>query len=121
MEFIEAPAFTRCVSEYLDAEAYRELQNDLASNPDLGNLIPGTGGFRKVRWADARRGKARRGGLRIISSRIETMMGRYLRAIGGERSTSKPSARGNRCSRSIFLRQPANLYPISVRIRRGFR
>lgn len=66
MEFIEAPAFTRCVSEYLDAEVYRELQNDLASNPELGDLMPGTGGFRKIRWADARRGKGRRGGLRII-------------------------------------------------------
>ena len=28
--------------------------------------MPGTGGFRKLRWADARRGKGRRGGLRII-------------------------------------------------------
>lgn len=28
--------------------------------------MPGTGGFRKMRWADARRGKGRRGGLRII-------------------------------------------------------
>src|ERR1039457_7495513 len=32
----------------------------------LWNLMPGTGGFRKMRWADARRGKGRRGGLRII-------------------------------------------------------
>ena len=28
--------------------------------------MPGTGGFRKARWADVRRGKGRRGGLRII-------------------------------------------------------
>jgi hypothetical protein len=28
-------------------------------------VIPGTGGFRKLRWADARRGKGRRGGLRV--------------------------------------------------------
>ena len=28
--------------------------------------IPGTGGFRKVRWADRRRGHGRRGGLRVI-------------------------------------------------------
>ena len=66
MEFIEAPAFTRHVSEYLDAEQYRELQNRLASNPELGDLMPGTGGFRKTRWEDPRRGKGRRGGLRIV-------------------------------------------------------
>ena len=28
--------------------------------------MPGTGGFRKMRWADARRGKGRSGGLRVI-------------------------------------------------------
>jgi hypothetical protein len=32
----------------------------------MGDLMPGTGGFRKLRWADARRGKGRRGGLRVI-------------------------------------------------------
>ncbi len=66
MEFLEAPAFSRYLPDYLDDESYRILQNDLASNPDLGDLMPGTGGFRKMRWADARRGKGRRGGLRII-------------------------------------------------------
>jgi len=30
-------------------------------------VMPGTGGFRKVRWEDARRGKGKRGGLRVIS------------------------------------------------------
>ena len=66
MVFIEAPAFTRYVSEYLDDEQYRVLQNELAKNPEAGDVMPGTGGFRKVRWADPRRGKGRRGGLRII-------------------------------------------------------
>jgi hypothetical protein len=66
MEFIEAPAFTRYVAQYLDDDAYRQLQNQLANNPELGDMIPGTGGFRKLRWADSRRGKGRRGGLRII-------------------------------------------------------
>jgi len=66
MEFIEAPAFTRRVFDYLKDDEYRTLQAKLADNPELGDLMPGTGGFRKVRWADARRGKGRRGGLRII-------------------------------------------------------
>ena len=66
MEFIEAPAFTRHLSKYLDDDEYRTLQAELAANPELGDLMPGTGGFRKMRWADARRSKGRRGGLRII-------------------------------------------------------
>src|SRR5260370_10458949 len=66
MEFIEAPAFSRYVSDYLADEEYRELQGRLALNPELGDLIPGTGGVRKLRWADPRRRKGRRGGLRNI-------------------------------------------------------
>ena len=66
MEFIEAPAFTRHLSEYLADDDCRKLQDRLGANPEFGDLMPGTGGFRKVRWADARRGKGRRGGLRVI-------------------------------------------------------
>jgi hypothetical protein len=54
------------LSDYLPDDDYGELQALLAANPELGDLMPGTGGFRKVRWADARRGKGRRGGLRVI-------------------------------------------------------
>ena len=66
MEFIEAPAFTRYVSDYLEDDEYRGLQRHLGIGPEEGDLIPGTGGFRKIRWADKRRGKGRRGGLRVI-------------------------------------------------------
>ena len=66
MEFIEAPAFTRYQSHYLDDDEYQALQKQVGLGPDIGDLIPGTGGFRKIRWADKRRGKGRRGGLRVI-------------------------------------------------------
>jgi mRNA-degrading endonuclease RelE of RelBE toxin-antitoxin system len=66
MEFIEAPAFTRHLAGYLSDEGYRELQAYLAENPEGGDLIQGTGGFRKLRWSDSRRGKGKRGGLRLI-------------------------------------------------------
>jgi hypothetical protein len=66
MELIEAPAFTRVLSTYLDEDGYRALQQALADRPELGDVIEGTGGFRKLRWPDPRRGKGRRGGLRLI-------------------------------------------------------
>jgi hypothetical protein len=66
MEFLEAPAFSGYVSGYLTDDEYRELQYRLAAAPEHGDVIPGTGGFRKLRWADPRRGKGRRGGLRVI-------------------------------------------------------
>ena len=50
MEFIEAPAFTRHLSDYLSDDEYRAVQEELGTNPELGDLMPGTGGFRKLRW-----------------------------------------------------------------------
>lgn len=64
--FLETPLFTRLLGDYLTDESYRELQRALMENPELGDVMPGTGGFRKVRWKDARRGKGKRGGLRVI-------------------------------------------------------
>ncbi len=64
--FIETPTFSRVLPEYLDDEGFRDLQQSLIAQPDAGQLIPGTGGFRKLRWQDERRGKGRRGGLRVI-------------------------------------------------------
>lgn len=64
--FFETPLFTRLLSDYLTDESYRLLQRALLGNPELGAVMPGTGGFRKVRWEDPRRGKGKRGGLRVI-------------------------------------------------------
>ena len=65
-QFVEAPVFMRLRDEYLDDDGFAELQAYLASNPEAGDLVPGAGGIRKVRWKDQRRHKGRRGGLRVI-------------------------------------------------------
>lgn len=62
--FIETRLFTRLVQEYLDDDEYRELQKALMNNPETGNVIPGSGGIRKLRWRAPGRGK--RGGYRVI-------------------------------------------------------
>jgi hypothetical protein len=62
VQFVEAPAFSRHRDDYLDDEGMRELQQSIVLNPEAGDLIPGTGGIRKLRWKDSRRGKGRRGG-----------------------------------------------------------
>lgn len=64
--FVELPAFERHRTEYLDDEGFRRLQQALLGNPEAGEVIEGTGGLRKVRHADARRGKGKRGGLRVV-------------------------------------------------------
>jgi len=62
--FIETKLFIRLVEEYLSDDSYRQLQTALASDPEAGPLIPGSGGLRKLRWGISGRGK--RGGLRVI-------------------------------------------------------
>ncbi len=47
------------------------MQLELIKNPRLGSPIPGSGGARKLRVADPRRGKGKRGGLRVIYYLIE--------------------------------------------------
>jgi len=64
--FIELPAFERHRDDYLDDDSFAQLQIVLMVNPVAGDLIEGTGGLRKVRFADPRRGKGKRGGLRVI-------------------------------------------------------
>ena len=62
--FIETKLFTRLVSEYLSDDEYGELQRMLISTPEAGDVVPGSGGVRKLRWRGSGRGK--RGGYRVI-------------------------------------------------------
>jgi hypothetical protein len=64
--FIELPAFEHHRANYLDDDDFRSLQNLLMLYPEAGDSIPGSGGLRKIRFADVRRGKGKRGGLRVI-------------------------------------------------------
>jgi len=76
MEFIETSLFTKLIIELLPDNSYRLLQEDIAKNPQAGDLIPGGGGIRKLRFALP--GKGKRGGARLIyywqSSKNKTYM-----------------------------------------------
>lgn len=60
MELIETSVFTKQVQAALSDEEYRALQFHLLVQPDVGVLIPGSGGLRKIRWRPARTWQARR-------------------------------------------------------------
>lgn len=64
MIFIETSAFTKRVTGYLTDDEYLGLQMFLLERPDAGQIVRGTGGVRKLRWAMTGRGKS--GGLRVI-------------------------------------------------------
>jgi hypothetical protein len=62
--FVETHFFTRLVKEYLSDGEYAQLQQTLMADPRIGDVIPGSGGVRKMRWRVAGRGK--RSGIRVI-------------------------------------------------------
>ena len=65
--FIETRKFMRVREDYFAGdETYSAVQQALLADPDLGSVMPGCGGLRKMRWPDPRRGKGKRSGLRII-------------------------------------------------------
>jgi hypothetical protein len=64
MTVVETPGFLRDAAAALTEEERTELVSYLAENPEAGDLIPETGGARKLRWRAQGRGK--RGGTQAI-------------------------------------------------------
>lgn len=60
----ETAVFIRQAAAVWSEEERSEFIDFIARNPDAGDVIPGTGGVRKVRWRRQRSGK--RGGVRVI-------------------------------------------------------
>jgi len=63
-QLIESSLFSRHVYDHLNEEEYVALQWHLMVDPAAGDVIRGTGGVRKLRWAA--KGKGKRGGIRVI-------------------------------------------------------
>jgi hypothetical protein len=61
---VETPSFLRQAADIWDEEDRLALVDFIARNPESGDLIPGTGGVRKIRWT--RPGSGKRGGARVI-------------------------------------------------------
>ncbi len=64
MVIVETSVFTKLIQELMDDDHYKELQEALVNRPDLGDLIQGSGGLRKIRWKLKGTGKS--GGVRVI-------------------------------------------------------
>lgn len=60
----ETRMFSRYASDYWSEAERGAFAAWIAANPAAGDLVPGSGGCRKVRWSRAGMGK--RGGVRVI-------------------------------------------------------
>lgn len=64
MTVVETPFFLRKAAGLLADEERLLLIAFVGANPEAGDVIPESGGVRKVRWAPRERGK--RGGFRVV-------------------------------------------------------
>jgi hypothetical protein len=64
MVIIETSIFTKLINQLMSDDEYRELQEALVNRPEIGDIIKGSGGLRKVRWKLESTGKS--GGVRVI-------------------------------------------------------
>ena len=71
--FRETRRFTKELVELFSDDEFARFQNLLIQLPESGDLIPGSGGIRKIRFPA--KGKGKRGGARVI----------YYFAVGQEK------------------------------------
>ncbi|MFA6984971.1 MAG: transcriptional regulator [Arenimonas sp.] len=64
LTIIESPLFSKLWRGYWTVEEHGEFASFISANPEAGDLIPGSGGCRKIRWT--RSGMGKRGGVRVI-------------------------------------------------------
>jgi hypothetical protein len=64
------------------------LEQDIMANPDTGDLVPGTGGLRKVRLGQRQVRRGKRGGLRVYYLDLAASKVTHLVAIFGKREKS---------------------------------
>ena len=64
MEFLETSLFTKQLNALFTDDEYQKIQEYMIKTPDVGDIIQGGGGIRKLRWSLDNRGKS--GGVRII-------------------------------------------------------
>ncbi len=62
--FRETKNFTKKIVELLSDEEYAVFQLRLSDFPETGDIIPNSGGIRKIRFPA--KGKGKRGGARVI-------------------------------------------------------
>lgn len=77
--FIESPIFSQQVHDYLSEEEYAAFQQYLAQNLGAGDVVRGSGGVRKVRWA--RKGSGKSGGVRVLYFAKSATGGVFLSVI----------------------------------------
>jgi RelE toxin of RelE / RelB toxin-antitoxin system len=87
---VESPIFQRLWPRYWGEDGRGEFAAFIASDPEAGSLIRGSGGVRKVRWA--REGTGKSSGVRIVYLTRNELGEIYLLTLYAKSETSSISA-----------------------------
>src|SRR5262245_1198876 len=82
--FVETTGFTESVCDLMEDRSYARLQRELMDEPDRGKVMPGCGGLRKIRTADPKRGKGKRGRARVVYLHVPEAKRFYMLDVYGK-------------------------------------
>ncbi len=99
--FIQATIFSRRIDERDRAGLLEQIEQQILEDPDAGDVIPGTGGVRKLRVVDALRNKGRRGGHRVLYLDLPNRETTYLLHIYGKDEAEDLDASEKRMIRAL--------------------
>jgi hypothetical protein len=93
VSFIQLTAFTNQWKKLgLSDEDLQALERQLQRNPKAGDVLPGTGGLRKVRFAPPSRHTGKSGALRVAFAYFRTASTVYLFTIFAKRNQANLTA-----------------------------
>ena len=87
MRFEELSCFAQARKRFLSDDEYVKLKESLIANPRAGDVVPGSGGLRKLRWGDPARSTGKRSGLRIVYYVVESDRLLMIYAYGKDKQT----------------------------------
>ena len=99
--FIESGEFSAWVKSYFTDDDLAAMQRELLAEPEIGDVIPGCGGLRKLRVADPKRGKGKRGGARVVYLHIAAADQIYLITVYGKDQKDDLSADDKKLYRQL--------------------
>lgn len=98
----ETAVFMRQAAELWTEDELLVFVDFIARNPEAGDIIPGTGGVRKVRWR--RQGSGKRGGVRVIYFYYGSDIPLYLLMIYAKATREDLSPEAKRAVQALVLR-----------------
>jgi hypothetical protein len=99
---VELPEYIRDAGRLLDEESQDEVKSFLSRNPQAGQIMQGTGGVRKLRWA--RQGSGKSGGVRVIYYFYnETMPLFLLNMFGKNEKANLSKAERNKMAKLVSI------------------